>query len=90
MQEAEGFKEYARDLSEYLQTLEQRLFSEGLHTLGHVPTAAETQQYLAAYFGDDLPAEVSLKKCVTVTPCQHVMPCQYSGIDRDQGLLLPE
>lgn len=61
MQEAEGFEEYARELSEYLQTLEQRLFSEGLHTLGHVPTAAETEQYLAAYFGDDLPGEVSRK-----------------------------
>ena len=57
-QEAEEFSEYARDLSEYLLTLEQRLFSEGLHTLGHPPDAAETEQYLAAYYGDDLPAEV--------------------------------
>lgn len=52
--------EYARELSDYLQTLEQRLFSEGLHTLGHAPTAAETEQYLAAYFGDDLPPDVSI------------------------------
>ncbi|CAM9309741.1 unnamed protein product [Ectocarpus sp. 4 AP-2014] len=56
--DAEVFMEYARELSEYLQTLEQRLFSEGLHTLGHAPTAAETEQYLAAYFGDDLPPDV--------------------------------
>ncbi|CAB1111031.1 unnamed protein product [Ectocarpus sp. CCAP 1310/34] len=57
-EDAEVFVEYARELSEYLQTLEQRLFSEGLHTLGHAPTAAETEQYLAAYFGDDLPPDV--------------------------------
>eukprot|EP00903_Cladosiphon_okamuranus_P008053 g7767.t1 len=57
-QGADAFVEYARELSEYLQTLEQRLFSEGLHTIGHAPTAPETEQYLAAYFGDDLPHEV--------------------------------
>ncbi|CAN0395132.1 unnamed protein product, partial [Hapterophycus canaliculatus] len=58
---AEKFAEYALELAEYLQTVEQRLFSEGLHTLGHAPTAAETEQYLAAYFGDDLPQDVSLR-----------------------------
>lgn len=58
LQGADDFVEYARELSAYLQTLEQRLFSEGLHTIGHAPTAPETEQYLAAYFGDDLPAEV--------------------------------
>lgn len=58
VQEADAFVEYARELSAYLQTLEQRLFSEGLHTIGHAPTASETEQYLTAYFGDDLPQEV--------------------------------
>lgn len=60
-QGAEVFTRYALDLAEYLQTLEQRLFSEGLHTLGHAPAAAETEQYLAAYFGDDLPQDVSFR-----------------------------
>lgn len=58
LQEAEAFSEYARDLSDYLLTLEQRLFSEGLHTLGHAPTSSEMEQYLSAYYGDQLPAEV--------------------------------
>lgn len=58
LQEAKAFSEYARDLSEYLLTLEQRLFSEGLHTLGHLPTAEETEQYLTAYYADQLPPEV--------------------------------
>lgn len=57
-QEAEGFVEYARALLDYLLTLEQRLFSEGLHTLGTAPSASDTEQYLAAYYGDQLPSEV--------------------------------
>lgn len=65
LQGADEFVEYALDLSAYLQTLEQRLFSEGLHTIGHAPTAPETEQYLSAYFGDDLPPEV----CVCVLVC---------------------
>ena len=63
--------EYARELSAYLQTLEQRLFSEGLHTIGHAPTAPETEQYLAAYFGDDLPEEVC--------SCSGVFLCSRRG-----------
>lgn len=59
---------YARELSAYLQTLEQRLFSEGLHTLGHAPDADETEQYLAAYFGDDLPPEVCRSLVCTRRP----------------------
>ncbi|CAN0420438.1 unnamed protein product, partial [Discosporangium mesarthrocarpum] len=57
--EADVFVEYARSLSNYLQTLEQRLFSEGLHVLGGVPSPAETEQYLKACFGGSLPANVS-------------------------------
>ena len=40
-----------------LQVLEQRLFSEGLHVLGKPPSPDQMQQYLGAYFGEDLPAE---------------------------------
>ena len=59
-QEAEAFQEYARLLSDYLLILEQRLFSEGLHTLGHGPTGSETEKYLEAYFGDQMPIEVCM------------------------------
>lgn len=75
-QEAEAFATYTAELSDYLLSLEQRLFSEGLHTLGHVPTAGETQQYLMAYFEDQLPTEVLKLKCVAFV---HVCPfIQYT------------
>jgi magnesium chelatase subunit H len=38
---------------EYLQVVEQRLFSSGLHTLGKPPNQEELQSYLNAYFGKD-------------------------------------
>jgi magnesium chelatase subunit H len=36
----------------YLQIVEQRLFSSGLHTLGNAPNQEELKGYLDAYFGD--------------------------------------
>ena len=51
-----AFQAYLLDLYEYLQVLENRLFSFGLHVFGEAPTAEELQQYLQAYFGDDLSA----------------------------------
>ncbi|OKH19852.1 magnesium chelatase subunit H [Hydrococcus rivularis NIES-593] len=42
---------------EYLQVVEQRLFSSGLHTLGEIPNEEELNSYLEAYFGDKLPAK---------------------------------
>lgn len=44
--------EYFGEVYEYLQILEQRLFSSGLHTLGSVPTPEEMYSYLEAYFGE--------------------------------------
>lgn len=41
----------------YLQTLENRLFSEGLHVLGAAPSDSQMAQYLGAYYGDALPTE---------------------------------
>ncbi|WP_448561867.1 magnesium chelatase subunit H [Trichothermofontia sp.] len=52
------FNTYLIDLYSYLQVLEDRLFSSGLHTLGEVPDAQTLASYLRAYFGDDLPAAV--------------------------------
>ncbi|MBE9062260.1 magnesium chelatase subunit H [cf. Phormidesmis sp. LEGE 11477] len=46
------FDEYMGVLYRYLQTLENRLFSSGLHVLGATPTEADLESYLSAYFGD--------------------------------------
>ncbi|KAI8464745.1 MAG: CobN/magnesium chelatase [Monoraphidium minutum] len=51
----EEFSEYASRLYTYLSTLENRLFSEGLHVLGTPPGPEAMAAYLAAYFGDRLP-----------------------------------
>jgi len=51
---AAELEEYFERLRIYLATLEQRLFSSGLHTLGAVPSHEALAAYLAAYFGDAL------------------------------------
>ena len=48
----ETFEDYAANLQGYLQVLENRLFSSGLHTLGQPPNPAELEGYLKAYFGE--------------------------------------
>ena len=45
---------YFVTLYEYLQVLENRLFSSGLHVLGESPTADAIHSYLEAYFGTRL------------------------------------
>ncbi|MEM7649130.1 MAG: magnesium chelatase subunit H, partial [Cyanobacteria bacterium P01_A01_bin.70] len=49
---------YFKTLYEYLQVLENRLFSSGLHVLGQAPTAAVLHSYLEAYFGETLKPDV--------------------------------
>jgi magnesium chelatase subunit H len=49
------FDRYLVELYAYLQVLESRLFSAGLHVLGTVPSPDLLQMYLQAYFGEDLP-----------------------------------
>ena len=53
-----AFNRYIVDLYEYLQVLENRLFSSGLHVLGQAPDAEQLHGYLSAYFGEDLKAEL--------------------------------
>jgi magnesium chelatase subunit H len=55
---AHAFNDYLVKLYEYLQVVEQRLFSSGLHTLGEVPDAEGLASYLEAYFGEELSEEV--------------------------------
>ncbi len=53
-----AFNDYLVKLYEYLQVVESRLFSSGLHTLGEVPDSEELGSYLEAYFGEELSEEV--------------------------------
>lgn len=46
----DAFNQYLIKLYEYLQVLENRLFSSGLHTLGEKPSADAIESYLTAYF----------------------------------------
>jgi len=55
--ETSEFDAYVSELYFYLQEVEGRLFSEGLHVLGRAPSADQAAQYLGAYFGDRLPTE---------------------------------
>jgi magnesium chelatase subunit H len=48
-----AFDVYLVELYEYLQVLENRLFSSGLHTLGEAPNEEELGAYLEAYFGGE-------------------------------------
>ncbi|MDZ8067578.1 MAG: magnesium chelatase subunit H [Nostoc sp. DedQUE08] len=48
-----AFDDYLVELYEYLQFLENRLFSSGLHTLGEAPNEEELASYLEAYFGEE-------------------------------------
>ncbi|KAK9915657.1 hypothetical protein WJX75_002261 [Coccomyxa subellipsoidea] len=53
--DTESFAEYAGRINQYLQVVEGRLFSEGLHVLGQPPGPDQMRQYLSAYFGEGLP-----------------------------------
>ncbi|MBW4435267.1 MAG: magnesium chelatase subunit H [Pelatocladus maniniholoensis HA4357-MV3] len=54
---AHAFNDYLVKLYEYLQVLESRLFSSGLHTLGEAPDEEEMAAYLEAYFGNEPPID---------------------------------
>ena len=49
-----AIERYFVTVYEYLQVLENRLFSSGLHVLGQAPNPEELSSYLNAYFGDRL------------------------------------
>jgi magnesium chelatase subunit H len=48
----DAFNHYLVDLYEYLQVLENRLFSSGLHVLGEAPSDEQLDHYLQAYLGE--------------------------------------
>ncbi len=53
----ESLSQYFIKVYEYLQIVEQRLFSSGLHTLGEAPTEDALDSYLQAYFEGEVTEE---------------------------------
>jgi len=51
------FDRWIKNVSDYLDILNQRLFSSGLHILGSKPSANDLKSYLSAYFDDALTEE---------------------------------
>jgi magnesium chelatase subunit H len=62
-----AFDAWVLRLAAYLQVLESRLFSSGLHTLGQPPDAEQRLGYLKAYLGSALPEEL-LEAISRLTP----------------------
>jgi magnesium chelatase subunit H len=56
-----AFNNYLVNLYEYLQVLENRLFSSGLHVLGEPPNEESMQSYLDAYFNQEYQEEEANK-----------------------------
>jgi len=63
----QAFEGWVVRLAAYLQMLESRLFSSGLHTLGQPPDAEQRLAYLKAYIGPTLP-EALLAAISRLTP----------------------
>jgi len=60
-----AFDDYLVELFGYLQVLENRLFSSGLHTLGEAPNQEELAAYLEAYFGEENEPHREEEKLIT-------------------------
>jgi magnesium chelatase subunit H len=61
-----AFDAWLVQLSSYLQRLENRLFSSGLHTLGQPPDPEQRLAYLKAYLGDEL--DTALLEAISQMP----------------------
>ncbi|EGK90543.1 DUF3479 domain-containing protein [Microcoleus vaginatus PCC 9802] len=92
------FHRYLVKLYEYLQVVECRLFSSGLHVLGEPPNSEEMTSYLEAYFGDRLSEEqvkaivsqASTGKMPVPQTSTGKMPVPQEGFDGafEEGLLV--
>jgi magnesium chelatase subunit H len=51
------FDEWVVSVANYLELLQERLFSSGLRTLGSRPSEEDVQGYLSAFYGDSLSEE---------------------------------
>ncbi|MEG4453815.1 cobaltochelatase subunit CobN [Microcoleus sp. N9_A1] len=85
---ADAFNRYLVKLYEYLQVVECRLFSSGLHVLGEPPNSEEMTSYLEAYFGERLSQE-QVKAIVSQTSTGK-MPVPQEGFGGvfEEGLLV--
>jgi len=85
---ADAFNRYLVKLYEYLQVVECRLFSSGLHVLGESPNSEEMTSYLEAYFGDRLSPEQV--KTIVSQASTGKMPVPQEGFDGvfEEGLLV--
>ncbi|MEG4508144.1 magnesium chelatase subunit H [Microcoleus sp. F6_B4] len=85
---ADAFNRYLVKLYEYLQVVESRLFSSGLHVLGEPPNSEEMTSYLEAYFGDRLSQE-QVKAIVSQTSTgKRIVPEEGFGEVFEEGLLV--
>ncbi len=84
----DAFNRYLVKLYEYLQVVECRLFSSGLHVLGEPPNSEEMTSYLEAYFGERLSQE-QVKAIVSQTSTGK-MPVPQEGFGQvfEEGLLV--
>ncbi|MGK7927924.1 MAG: magnesium chelatase subunit H [Spirulina sp.] len=74
---SKALNSYFVKVYEYLQIVEQRLFSSGLHTLGENPSLETLRSYLEAYFGENYFPEETLQAI-------------YEGEERDRILKAAE
>jgi cobalamin biosynthesis Mg chelatase CobN len=81
-----AFDEYILELSSYLQVLEQRLFSEGLHSLGQAPNADQTLQYLTAYFSENDAVPYEALQTIAELPHDSSLEQAVSAINKHGGL----
>jgi magnesium chelatase subunit H len=59
---ADVFNAYFLQVYEYLQVIENRLFSSGLHILGEAPDQEQMASYLDAYFNTENPDPIEMEK----------------------------
>ena len=84
----DAFNRYLVKLYEYLQVVESRLFSSGLHVLGEPPNSEEMTSYLEAYFGDRL--SLGQVKTIVSQTSTGKIPVPQEGLDGvfEEGLLV--
>ena len=78
--------EYFVQVYEYLQVLEQRLFSSGLHVLGEAPDRENLRSYLDAYFDNELSTDL-IDNIISPTDAetQKLLEIQYkSSLDKTE------
>jgi len=54
---SDKFDMWIKQVADYLELLQERLFSSGLHVLGEKPSNDDLRSYLSAYYGDALTKE---------------------------------